>query len=88
MTFFCEEMNKRFATGAFILRGKIAKDVTYNIISDYLGTPVETYDGYGNKVWERELDIYGHVKTGRKDVYGRAERQERRVLFRSGFKGM
>jgi len=28
----------------FIPRGKLTKDGNYNIISDYLGTPVEAYD--------------------------------------------
>ena len=52
----------------FIPRGKITKDGNYSIISDHLGTPVEAYDEEGRKVWERELDIYGRVKTGRKDT--------------------
>ena len=47
----------------FIPRGKITKDGNYSIISDYLGTPVEAYDEEGKKVWERNLDIYGRVKT-------------------------
>ena len=58
----------------FVPRGKITKDGSYSIISDYLGTPVEAYDEEGNKVWERELDIYGRTKTGRKDSYGRTEK--------------
>lgn len=52
----------------FVPRAKITKDGCYSIISDYLGTPVEAYDGNGNKVWERELDIYGRVKTGRNET--------------------
>ncbi|MBD5465426.1 MAG: hypothetical protein HDR22_06355 [Lachnospiraceae bacterium] len=59
----------------FIPRGKITQDGNYSIISDYLGTPVEAYDEEGKKVWERELDIYGRVKTGRKDAYGRTEKE-------------
>ena len=47
----------------FVPRGKITRAGNYSIISDYLGTPVEAYDGEGTKVWERELDIYGRVKT-------------------------
>lgn len=47
----------------FIPRGKFTKDGNYSIISDYLGTPVEAYDEEGKKVWERNLDIYGRVKT-------------------------
>ena len=52
----------------FVPRAKITKDGCYSIISDYLGTPVEAYDGNGNKVWERELDIYGRVKTGKNET--------------------
>jgi RHS repeat-associated protein len=33
------------------------------LVSDYLGTPVEAYDEEGKKVWERNLNIYGRVKT-------------------------
>ena len=36
---------------------------------------MEAYDEDGKKVWERELDIYGRVKTGRKDAYGRIEKE-------------
>ena len=50
----------------FIPRGKMTRIGNYSIIGDYLGTPVEAYDGEGRKVWERELDIYGRVKTGGK----------------------
>ena len=38
---------------------KIQDDKTYSIISDYLGTPILAYNEEGEKVWERELDIYG-----------------------------
>ena len=47
----------------FIPRGKLTRTGNYSVISDYLGTPVEAYDGEGTKVWEWELDIYGRVKT-------------------------
>ena len=60
----------------FIPRGKITKDGSYSIITDYLGTPVEAYDEEGRKAWERELDIYGRVKPEAKDIYGRAGREE------------
>ncbi|SHL81587.1 RHS repeat-associated core domain-containing protein [Anaerocolumna jejuensis DSM 15929] len=56
----------------FIPRAKLTKNDAYSIISDYLGTPVEAYDEEGKKVWERELDIYGRVKTRLKDKYGRS----------------
>ena len=48
-------------------RSELACDLL-EIISDHLGTPVETYDENGNRVWERELDIYGRVKTGRNET--------------------
>jgi len=56
----------------FIPRAKLTEDNAYSIISDYLGTPVEAYDEEGKKVWERELDIYGRVKTSLRDKYGRS----------------
>ncbi len=59
----------------FIPRGKITKEGNYSIVSDYLGTPVEAYDGIGEKVWERELDIYGRVKQGRKGIHGKTEKE-------------
>lgn len=40
---------------------KIENGKTYSIISDYLGTPILAYDEKGEKVWERELDIYGKI---------------------------
>lgn len=42
---------------------KITSEGNYSIISDYLGTPVETYDEEGNLVWSAELDIYGRVRN-------------------------
>ncbi|WP_024468254.1 RHS repeat domain-containing protein [Treponema pedis] len=41
---------------------KIQGDKHYSIISDHLGTPLQAIDTQGNKVWERELDIYGKVR--------------------------
>ena len=54
--------------GNGMLREVIRPDGGYGIISDHLGTPVEAYNEEGKKVWERELDIYGRVKKGRKDT--------------------
>lgn len=59
----------------FIPRGKITKEGNYSIISDYLGTPVEAYNETGEKVWEQELDIYGRVKSRKKNTQGRIERE-------------
>ena len=36
----------------------------YSIIMDYLGTPTHAFDSHGAKVWERNLDIYGKIRTG------------------------
>ena len=36
----------------------------YSIISDHLGTPYEAYDENGEKVWARELDLYGNAIAG------------------------
>ncbi|WP_152513900.1 RHS repeat-associated core domain-containing protein [Treponema pedis] len=41
---------------------KIQGDKSYSIISDHIGTPLQAIDTQGNKVWERELDIYGKVR--------------------------
>ncbi len=53
-----------FDEGTFIPQAKIVGDKTYSIISDYLGTPILSFDQEGNKVWERELDIYGKPRRG------------------------
>jgi RHS repeat-associated protein len=53
-----------FDEGTFVPQAKIVDGKTYSIISDYLGTPILSFDDKGNKVWERELDIYGKVKKG------------------------
>ena len=39
-----------------------ARDAT-QIISDYLGTPIEAYDEEGQRVWPQELDIYGRTRS-------------------------
>jgi RHS repeat-associated protein len=36
----------------------------YSIVSDYLGTPTHAFDETGNKVWERQIDCYGRVRSG------------------------
>ena len=46
---------------------KIVNDQKYSIVSDYLGTPTCAFDTDGEKVWERELDIYGRAKKGTND---------------------
>lgn len=40
---------------------KIHGGKQYSIVSDYMGTPIQMYDGQGNKTWNCMLDIYGKV---------------------------
>ena len=55
-----------FEEGMFIPQAKITEEGTYSIITDYLGTPVQAFDENGIQVWERELDIYGKARAGRR----------------------
>ena len=50
-----------FEEGTFVPAAKIQGDKQYSIVSDYLGTPIQMYDGQGNKTWDCTLDIYGKV---------------------------
>jgi RHS repeat-associated protein len=52
----------------FIPAAKITAAGNYSIITDYLGTPVESYDESGERVWAAELDISGRVKEYTGDV--------------------
>lgn len=52
-----------FEEGSFIPCARITDDNGYSIITNYLGTPTQMYDGEGNKTWHAELDIYGRVRT-------------------------
>ena len=51
----------------FVPVAKIVDEQKYSIVSDYLGTPTCAFDADGEKVWERELDIYGRAKKGTND---------------------
>ena len=53
---------KNRIVGGHVPSAKIVGERRYSIISDYLGTPVEAYDEEGQRVWVRELDIYGRVR--------------------------
>jgi len=53
-----------YEEGSFVPSAKLVGKEKYSIISNYLGTPESAYDSQGNKVWEREIDIYGKVKKG------------------------
>ena len=50
-----------FKAGTFVPTAKIQDGKQYSIVSDYLGTPIQMYDGQGNKTWDCTLDIYGKV---------------------------
>jgi RHS repeat-associated protein len=50
-----------FEEGTFVPAAKIEEGKQYSIVSDYLGTPIQMYDGQGNKTWDCTLDIYGKV---------------------------
>ncbi len=47
--------------GGHVPSAKIVGERRYSIISDYLGMPIEAYDEEGQRVRERELDIYGRT---------------------------
>ena len=52
-----------FDEGTFVPSAKLVGERRYSIISDYLGTPIEAYDEEGQRVWARELDIYGRTRS-------------------------
>ena len=57
-----------FDEGTFVPSAKLVGERRYSIISDYLGTPIEAYDEEGQRVWGRELDIYGRVRMEQGEV--------------------
>ena len=57
-----------FDEGTFVPSAKIVGERRYSIISDYLGTPIEAYDEDGQRVWARELDVYGRVRIEQGEV--------------------
>ena len=57
-----------FDEGTFVPSAKIVGERRYSIISDYLGTPIEAYDEEGQRVWARELDVYGRVRIEQGEV--------------------
>ena len=54
---------KNRIVGGHVPSAKIVGERRYSIISDYLGTSVEAYDKEGQRVWVRELDIYGQTRS-------------------------
>ena len=65
----------------FVPRARITKEGYSSIITDYLGTPTEAYDGEGSLVWKRELDINGKVMPAGKDRYGKTMEEEGETGF-------
>ncbi len=59
---------KNRIVGGHVPSAKIVGKRRYSIISDYLGTPVEAYNEEGQRVWKRELDIYGRVRIEQGEV--------------------
>ncbi|NVK65942.1 MAG: RHS domain-containing protein, partial [Flavobacteriales bacterium] len=51
-----------FEDGTFIPMAKLQDEKSYSIITDHLGTPTEAYDEQGEKVWSRQLNIYGETR--------------------------
>ncbi|NLR78341.1 DUF6531 domain-containing protein [Chitinophaga eiseniae] len=52
-----------FEEGTLIPVAKLEAENAYSIIADHMGTPIQAFDTSGRKVWERELDCYGKVRT-------------------------
>ena len=57
-----------FEEETFVPSAKLVGDRHYSIISDYLGTPVEAYNEEGQRVWARELDIYGQTRSEEREA--------------------
>ena len=53
-----------FDENSFVPAAKLVGDKSYSILTDHLGTPYEAYDENGQKVWTRELDLYGNAIAG------------------------
>ena len=53
-----------FDEGSFVPCAKLVNGESFSIITDHLGTPYEAYDEEGQKVWARELDLYGNAIAG------------------------
>ncbi|MGN7785266.1 DUF6531 domain-containing protein [Niabella sp. 22666] len=51
-----------FEEYSFVPAAKIIGSEAYSIITDYMGTPTHAYSVNGEKVWERDIDIYGSTR--------------------------
>lgn len=52
-----------YEEGTFVPCARITADEQYSIVADYLGTPTHAFSSTGEQVWERELDVYGAVRS-------------------------
>ena len=52
-----------YERGSHVPSAKIIDNECYTIVNDYLGTPIQVYTEKGEKIWERELNIYGDIKV-------------------------
>lgn len=52
-----------YANSGFTPSAKIRNGDKFSIINDYLGTPIQAYNEFGEKIWERELSIYGETRV-------------------------
>ena len=58
-----------FDENSFVPAAKLVGDKSYSILTDHLGTPYEAYDENGEKVWARELDLYGNTIAGDSSLF-------------------
>ena len=53
-----------FEENSFAPAAKLTAQGSYSVVTDHLGTPLELYDGTGQKTWQAQLDSYGAVRQG------------------------
>jgi RHS repeat-associated protein len=53
-----------FEEESFAPVAKLTARGSYSVITDHLGTPLELYNGQGEKTWQAQLDSYGAVRQG------------------------
>ncbi len=54
-----------FEDNSFVPAAKLTAQGAFSVITDHLGTPLELYDGQGQKTWQAQLDCYGQVRQGK-----------------------
>jgi len=50
-----------YDTDSYVPTAKLVNGKRYGIVSDYIGRPVQAYDGHGTVVWQADYDIYGNL---------------------------